>query len=180
MAAPRSMTAHTLNALKGWPAPHALDFATELDSGIPEANLPVLSGTVVRLNAAGKYELGLGTRLVMPLFLFPNSDDPDVVNEAPDASTERGAFVPITPTGAAVALVATGAYELVSTEFVAATSFAINDFLKAADAGVNAGKLDVGTLYTDMICGIVSRGKVDNGYGSSAIAFWPHPIFPTP
>ena len=44
----------------------------------------------------------------------------------------------------------------------------------------DAGKLDVGTLYTDMIVGIVSRGVVDNGYGHDAVAFWPFPVFPTP
>jgi len=179
MAAPRQMTAHTLDALKGWPAPHALDFAAELSESIPGANLPVLSGTVVRLNASGKFELGVGTSSVMPLFLFSNSDDPDVENDGGDASTDKGVFVPITPSGKAMALVATGAYELTSTEFVADT-YAPNDALTAATAGGNAGKLAKGTMYTDMIVGIVSRGQVDNGYGTDALAFWPHPVFPTP
>ncbi len=119
MAAPRQMTEHTLNALKGWPAPHALDHAAVLSESIPGANLPVLGGSVVRLNAAGKFELGVGTANVMPLFLFQNSDDPDVVNEGGDPATDKGVFIGITPSGKAMALVATGAYELTSTEFVA-------------------------------------------------------------
>jgi hypothetical protein len=178
MAAPRQMTAHTLNGLKGWPAPHALDFAAKLSEAIPGANLPVLSGTVVRLNSSGKFELGVGTAKVMPLFLFNNSDDPDVQNDGGDAATEAGVWVPVTPSGKAMALPATGAYELTSTEFVSDT-YAPNDALTAATAGGNAGKLAKGTMYTDMIVGIVSRGQVDNGYGFNALAFWPCPVFPS-
>jgi hypothetical protein len=40
------------------------------------------------------------------------------------------------------------------------------------------GKLRSGTINTNMIVGIVSRGVVDNGYGKNALAFWPCPIFP--
>jgi hypothetical protein len=179
MAAPRQMTEHTLNALKGWPSPHAVDHAAPLSESIDVANLPVLGGSVVRLNAAGKYELGVGTLNVMPLFLFQNSDDPDVQNDGGDPATDKGVFVAITPSGKAMALVASGAYELTSTEFVDDT-YAPNDPLTSAIAGATAGKIKKGTLYTDMIVGIVSRGKVDNGYGFDAIAFWPTPVFPTP
>ena len=77
-----------------------------------------------------------------------------------------------------MALVATGAYELTSTEFVADT-YAPNDALTSDTAGANAGLLKKGTMYTDMIVGIVSRGQVDNGYGFDSIAFWPVAVFPT-
>lgn len=178
MAAPRQMTQHTLNALKGWPSPHAVDHAAVLSESIPEANLPVLGGSVVRLNAAGKYELGVGTLKVMPLFLFQNSDDPDVQNDGGDPATEKGVFIGITPSGKIMALVATGAYELTSTEFVDDT-YAPNDPLTADISGGNAGKIKKGVIYTDMIVGLVSRGKVDNGFGFDAVAFWPTPVFPT-
>jgi hypothetical protein len=180
MAAPRQMTANTLNALKGWPQPAAVDFHTEFDASIPAANLPVLAGSVVHINASGKYELGVGTLSVMPLYMFNSSDDPDVVNEGGDPATEKGAWIPINPTGQAMALVAVGAYELVTTAFVADT-YAPNDALTSALApDAAAGSVKKGTLYTDMIVGIVSRGLVDNGYGHDAVAFWPHPVFPTP
>lgn len=178
MAAPRQMTASTLNALKGWPQPQAVDFETQLDASVPEANKPVLEGSVVHVNASGKYELGVGTTRVMPLFTFQSSDDPDVENDGGDASTDRGVWVPISPTGAIMALVAVGAYELVSTSFVA-DDYDPNDFLTSDLAGVNAGKLKKGVIYTDMIVGVVSRGKVDNGFGFTAVSFWPFPIFPT-
>ena len=176
MAAPRQMTANTLNALKGWPQMNAVDYHAELDSSITDA---VLAGSVVSLNSSGKFIQGVGTTKVMPMFLFSNSDDPDVANDGGDASTDAGVFVPISPTGQAMALVAVGAYELVSTAYVSAT-YAVNAPL-AADlaAGANPGLLQGGTLYTDMIVGFVSRGVVDNGYGKNALAFWPHPVFPT-
>jgi len=86
--------------------------------------------------------------------------------------------VPVTPTGQALALVAVGAYELVSTAFVAG-SYPPNTPLTANKSGSAApGKLRSGTLYTNMIVGIVSRGVVDNGYGKNALAFWPCPVFP--
>jgi len=179
MAAPRQMTANTLNALKGWPQMNAVDYHAELDSGIPGADLPVLAGAVVQLNATGNFILGVGTDSVMPLFLFNSSDDPDVSNDGGDASTDAGVFVPISPTGQAMALVAVGAYELVSTAYVAA-AYAPNDPLTAdKSGGGNPGLLQGGTMYTDMIVGLVSRGVVDNGYGKNALAFWPCPVFPT-
>jgi len=176
MAAPRQMTANTLNALKGWPQPAAVDFHTEFADTITDV---VLAGSVVHLNSSGNYELGVGTDSVMPLFLFNNSDDPDVVNEGGDPATEKGVWVAISPTGQAMALVAVGAYELVSTAYVDG-DYEPNDPLTSDKTGGDAGKLKVGTLYTDMVVGIVSRGEVDNGYGHNAVAFWPFPVFPTP
>ncbi len=177
MAVPRQMTQYTLNAIKGWPQPAAVDYHTEFDSSLDDTE--VLPGSVVHLNSDGRYELGVGTLSVMPLFMFNGSNDPDVRNEAGDPATEKGVWVPINPTGQAMALPAVGAYELVSTAFVDG-AFAPNDPLTAALAGGDAGKLTVGTMYTDMIVGIVSRGVVDNGYGEDAVAFWPFPVFPNP
>jgi hypothetical protein len=180
MAAPRQMTANTLNALKGWPNMNAVDYHAEFDSSIPSGDLPVLAGSVISLNSSGNFILGVGTTSVMPMFCFSNSDDPDVGNDGGDASTDAGVFVPISPSGQAMALVASGAYELVSTVFVSA-AYAPNDPLTAdLSGGSNPGQLQAGLLYTDMIVGVVSRGVVDNGYGKNALAFWPFPVFPTP
>jgi len=177
MAAARKMTSETLNALKGWPQMAAVDFTTEFDSAIV-ARVP--AGSVVHVNDDGKFALGVGTTPVMPLFTFQASDDPDVANDDGDPSTEKGVSVPINPTGQVTALVAIGAYELVSTAYVAG-EYDINDPLTSdTGSGADAGKLQVGTLYTDMIVGFVSRGEVDNGYGQDAVAFWPFPVFPTP
>jgi len=167
------MTQYTLNALKGWPQPAAVDFNTTFDPTVIAGNAVVLPGSVVHLSPAGQYLLGVGDLKVMPLFMFNGSDDPDVMNNSADASTTKGVFIPINPTGQAMALVAIGAYELVSTAFVAGT-YAPNDHLTSTvSPAIDAGQLKVGTVWTDTICGIVSRGVVDNGYGYDAIAFWP-------
>jgi len=176
MAAPRQMTANTLNALKGWPQPAAVDFHSEFAETVVG---PVLPGSVVHLNPAGKYVLGVGNKRVMPLFLFSGSEDPDVRNPSGNPATEKGVWVPIAPTGQAMALVAVGAYELVSTAFVPGSNYLPNAPLTSDETGPNAGKLRVGNLYTNMIVGFVSRGIVDNGYGHDAVAFWPCPVFPT-
>jgi len=179
MAAPRQMTANTLNALKGWPQMNAVDYHTAFDSSIPSADLPVLAGSVLSLNAAGNYILGVGTTPVMPLFSFNSSDDPDVSNDGGDASTDAGVWIPIAPTGQSMALVATGAYELVSTAFVDGAYPPNTPLTADVSGGTAPGKLVAGIRYTDMIVGIVSRGVVNNGYGKNALAFWPFPIFPT-
>ena len=176
MAAPRQMTANTLNALKGGPQMNAVDYTAAFDAGVTSV---VPAGSVVSLNSSGKFILGVGNLKVMPMFLFANSDDPDIVNDGGDASTVKGVFIPIGPTGQALALVATGAYELVTTSYVSG-SYAPNAALTSATSGGNAGKLTAGTMYTNMIVGLVSRGVVDNGYGKNALAFWPCPVFPTP
>lgn len=175
MAAPRQMTANTLNALKGWPQMNAVDYTAAFDAAVTSV---VPAGSVVSLNSSGKFILGVGNLKVMPMFLFANSDDPDIVNDGGDASTVKGVFIPIGPTGQALALVATGAYELVTTSYVSG-SYLPNAALTSATTGSNAGKLSAGTMYTNMIVGLVSRGVVDNGYGKNALAFWPCPVFPT-
>lgn len=176
MAAPRQMTANTLNALKGWPQMNAVDYTAAFDAAVTSV---VPAGSVVSLNSAGKFILGVGNNPVMPMFLFANSDDPDISNDGGNASTDKGVFIPIGPTGQALALVATGAYELVSTSYVAG-SYSPNTALTSPTSTGDVGKLKAGTMYTNMIVGIVSRGVVDNGYGKNALAFWPCPVFPTP
>lgn len=179
MAAPRQMTANTLNALKGWPSQSAVDFVAKLSSTVTVD--PVLAGSVVSLNTTNEFVLGVGTGDVMPLFLFNNSDDPDVANDGGTASTDKGVWVPVAPTGQMMALVATGAYELVSTAITGAnTTFRTNIPLTAATGNVAAsGKLAAATWADgNTIVGIVSRdcntAFQDNGYGVDAVAFWPY------
>jgi hypothetical protein len=180
MSSPRRMTANTLNALKGWPNMNAVDYSTGFASSIPAGDLPILAGSVVSLDPSGNFILGVGQNAVMPMFLFNNSDDPDVTNDGGDAATEKGVWIAMSPTGQAMALVAVGAYELVSTAFVPG-SYPPNTPLTAdLSGGGDPGLLQAGVLYTDMIVGIVSRGKVNNGYGREALAFWPCPVFPAP
>lgn len=173
------MTAKTLNALKGWPQQAAVDFHTEYGDEVFDLVDVVDPGMVLHLDADGLYQLGVGDENVMPLFAFNGSHDPDVLNDGGDAATEKGVWVPMSPTGQAMALVGIIAAELVSTAFVDG-QYDPNDPLTADDSGADAGKLAVGVIGTNMIVGFVSRGVVDNGWGHDAVAFWPHPVFPGP
>jgi hypothetical protein len=144
---------------------------------------------------------GGGALQVMPMFNFQASDDPDVTNSYPVNTNpayatmttnpnsptysvpvaQAGGWVPIQPSGGMMSLVAVGSYELVSTSFYLRTgqTFHVNDHLTATTyPDANAGLLQIGTLGTDTICGVVSRstnadGTTDNGYGTEAVAFWP-------
>jgi hypothetical protein len=121
---------------------------------------------------------GVGNQKVMPIFMFSASDDLDVaITDAGDPANDKGVFIPISPTGQALGFPANGAYELASTAIIAG-NFNPNDPLTSPDSGANAGLLTVGTMHTNMICGIVSRGVVDNGYGIEAVAFWPERVYP--
>lgn len=172
------MTAKTLNALKGWPAPAAVDFHAEFDAAALAILNPIPPGAVLHLSSVGTYLLGVGTLQVMPLFNFASSDDPDVNNDGGNAATEKGVWVPISPTGQAMALPAKGSYELVSTYFDITGSYPPNTPLTSPLSGANAGKLVAGLMHTDMIVGITSRGVVDNGYGTDGLAFWPEAVYP--
>lgn len=174
----KQMTAKTLNALKGWPQMNAVDYVAKLSSTVSAGDLPLPPGSVVSLNTAGDFIIGVGNSNVMPMFLFYGTDSDMVSNDGGDPSTDVGAWIPMTPSGELIALVANGAYELVSTAYVDGQTYNPNTPLTANKTGsAKPGYLRPGTINTNMIVGLVSRGVVDNGYGHSAVAFWPCPIF---
>lgn len=177
MSAPVQMTSQRLNALKGWPRPHAVDFTSKLDASVATR---VQAGSVVYLSAAKTFKLGVGNTNRMPMFLLWPSDSLNVTNNGGNPATDKRGWVPIVPVGDNAALVAIGAYELVSTNYDPSPTYNPNDFLTSPDSGGNAGWITKGVLGTNMICGVVSRGVVDNGYGFNAIAFWPVmlPVYP--
>lgn len=182
MADPVFMTEKTLNAVKGWPNQAAVDFHAAFAQSVIDDYTRVEQGSVVHLNEDLEFELGVGSLDVMPMFTFQASDDPDVENNGGNAATKKGAWIPVSPTGQVMALVANGAYELVSTAFdpddeddLTPNALLTSPVAPSADAGL----LKPGTKYDDTICGMVSRGVVDNGYGYDAVAFWPLLILPT-
>jgi hypothetical protein len=194
MAVPRQMTAHSLDAKKGWPSPHAVDFdatfkasASDTDNGL-HTDKPAFAGSLVSLDASGNFVFGVADA-AMPMWLFQNSDDPDVTNDggtllADPATTDGtyGAWAAVAPTGKLMALVAVGAYELNTTEFTG-TSFAPNDPLMADSAAengqhANRGKVDeYAWAQSDGsepdVVGIVSRAEAKNSHGVLEVSFWP-------
>lgn len=186
MGTPRQMTAHTLDAPKGWPSPHAVDFRAKLSTNVTID--PFFAGRCVHLNGAGEYESGVpagGAGIGhMALFVFQNSDDPDVANPGGITGLESddpGGWMAVAPTGQIMGLVAEGAYELETTEFEPETSlgevYAPGDLLQGINANADAvtgGRITKGIQYVVPIVGVVSRGVVAHGIsGKDVLAFWP-------
>lgn len=175
MALPTSMTLHTLDARKGWPRPNAVDYDAKFNTTDLATLGTAYAGRCVHVHSDGTFKYGV-SGAQMPLFLFVSSNDADVSNPGGTVTTDAGAWVPIAPIGKMMALVAIGAYELETTEFVGdVDDYVPNDVLKSATGtGSDAGKLDrSATKYTDSIVGVVSRPGYTNSHGKSAIAFWP-------
>jgi hypothetical protein len=185
-AAPSQMFEHALDYPKGYPREKQLDFEAAMHADVVKS--PVYGGSCVHveLTSGVPYFLPGAKGTQMPLFLVGSDSDVDVSVPGGDHWTS------ISPAGKQVALVATGAYELATTEFLnAPTTYSANDILHSptedqvtsgseADAGKlyktrswtggNAGAL---TLYTDSVCGVVSRGKYTNQHRVSVLGFWP-------
>jgi hypothetical protein len=177
---PRQMTDHTLDAIKGWPSPYAVDYSAKFKAAdivtLAAAGTEPRAGRVVTLDSNGDFVYGMAD-YQMPLFLFASQNDPDVSNAGGDpagTAADAGSWVPIVPNGKLLALVATGGYELETTEFVAAT-YVYNEWLKAATGTTDAssGKLVTVAQGAAACCGVVSRPTRTNAYGRSVLAFWP-------
>lgn len=193
MVGPSLMFEHALNPIKGWFDEAALDIEGQLSANVTVD--PVRGGRVVHVQSmtqrgavqVPELELGLaGTD--MALFLIQGSDAFDVANPG---TSPGGAFVhqSIAPIGIQSALVATGGYELQTTEFNSARTYVPGDLLTADQANadaVNGGLLDnqnagdnaltvpsAGGGTSNAICGVVSRGAFNNEHGVAALHFWP-------
>lgn len=182
MPVPRQMTAHTLEAPKGWPSPHAVDYAAPFDSTdlatLRAAGHEVYAGRCVHVENTGALKYGCTGRQ-MPMFVFQNSDDPDVENPGGTPSTDPHVWIAVAPTGVLNCLVAKGAYELATTEFDATQNYDVNELLYAATGTTNATS---GVLTNAGIggedwpavaaVGVVSRGRTAAG-ASDAQAIYP-------
>ena len=179
MTAPSLMFEHRLTPTKGWFQPAALDHQAKMSANV---EFSPNAGRVVHLNAAGEFEMGIAGAS-MPLFLFSGASDFDV---AIPGVTPGGLFMhkAISPAGNLQALVATGGYELQSTEFDTTKTYAPNELLTAAASNcnsatggviTNAGTGDGGRVeqFVDPVCGVVSRGSFNNEHGVPVVAFWP-------
>ena len=177
---PSAMFLHTLNPLKGWPSPHAVDFAGKISANVTITE--VVAGRVVHvssiINGVPQLEMGcVGPQ--MAIFLFQSNLDPDVTNPSVTGDTT----VAIAPKGISAGLVAIGAYELESTEFDTSLVYLPNQPLRAVASNTDSttgGRLTnagVGTngsgTFANAICGCVSRGAYQNAYGQRSLAFWP-------
>lgn len=180
MAVPTQMFTNTLDAIKGWFHEAALDHSAEFTSGqVDNASNAITykQGMCVSLASTGKYALGVGGTNVA-IFLLNSEDDPDVANASFSGS---GEWVAVGPSGTLSGLVATGGYELETTEYVDG-AYTIGAPLKSTMSSVaNPGLLQRGTVFLEACCGIVSKaqvaasasGHVKNSHGQSVLRFWP-------
>lgn len=163
---PAQMFDFELNQKKGWPSPYAVDYHAAYKSG----ETGVKAGMVVSLDANGEFVRGMNSTGAMAIFALQNQADFDV---ASDVGNVAG--------GVGSGLVACGAYELQTTEFVT-DAYSPNDPLTVESVGADNGKLKKGTLYTDPIVGVVSAGQSDSEHNATIklLAFWPVWLPPTP
>ncbi len=188
------MTNHEAYAIKGWFKSGALDKAAPADLSNLHADVDAIqNGSVVSLNSSGQFQLGLEEN-AMPIFILQNSYDHDVAGpdgniigafNAGSVDESTGRYTPAGYTAASRApisgimngLVATGGYEIKSTEFDASETYTPNMPLTAGAPGeADAGLLKPGEHCVDTICGIVSdvipAGGIVNEHRVSVISFW--------
>lgn len=146
----------------------------------------VVRGSVVSLNAKGEMVLGLpegsGNVYPMPMFAKKNAFDPDVETGAVGAST--GEILADSIVGKRMtAYVATGAFELETSEFDKEGVYAPNTALVASATTGKEGKVAPAAenaIYGDKtVLGVVSRVPFRsqasfnvNGTGINRICFW--------
>jgi hypothetical protein len=157
-------------------------FVAPISTGDADGGDKIVRGSVVSLNAEGKMVLGLpegtGNLYPMPMFAKKNSFDPDVQTGAVGAQTGE-ILASSTVGGLMTAYVATGAFELESSEF-ATGEYKVNMAL-VANAEGKVAPADENAVYgAKTVVGIVSkvpfRSKASmnvNGTGVNRICFWP-------
>ena len=181
MAAPTQMFTNTLDAIKGWFHEAALDHSAEIAGSQTDGTnaLEYKQGMCCSLDADNKLALGC-EKANVAIFLLNSEDDPDVANVSFGGNhlhTASGDWIAVGPSGKLSGLVATGGYELETTEYLTADAYAVGAPLKSRITGIaHAGKLQGGNAYQDAIVGIVSKkqtsGGNKNAHGQLVLRFW--------
>jgi len=176
MAAPDLPFEHAVDIKKGWFDMASLDYSAKL--GTVGYTLP--RGRVVHLeHVAGKEVFLPGVRATdVAIFLLNGANDADVAN---DGTTASGKFVQqaISPSGKLSGVVATGGYEIDSTEFDSTRTYVAGDLL-TAHLGASSSDAATGGVLTNAsvtqfvtpVVGVVSSGKHTNHNGVSTLSFW--------
>lgn len=173
MPAPDLMFEHGLDVKKGWFDMASLDYSAKMSSDVTYA---VKRGRVVHVDPnTGTFVPGAHNTNVA-IFLLNGSEDADVSNPG---TTAAGNFMhqAVAPTGKLSGLVATGGYEISSTEYDASKTYKPGDLLTAAVSTTNAAVGGVLTndgveQFVNPVVGVVSSGAAKNHNGINAISFW--------
>jgi hypothetical protein len=174
MPAPNLLTENGLDVKKGWFDMASLDYAAKLASTV---TFMVQRGRVVHVNTNGDFVPG-AHKTSPAIFLLNGSEDADVSNPG---TTAAGNFMhlAVAPTGKLSGLVATGGYEISTTEFVAGNTYRPGDLLSATRSDASTPAATDGRLtnynvtqYTTPVVGVVSSGAGKNHNGIQALSFW--------
>jgi hypothetical protein len=170
--APNRITEKGLDVKKGWFDMASLDYSAKMSSAV---TFDVPAGRVVHLDTNGEFRPGAHSTGVA-LFLLQGSADADVSNPGTTAS---GNFMhkAIAPTGKLTGLVATGGYEIASSEFDSTLTYTPGQLLTATASNTNAttgGRITNAsvTQFVTPVVGVVSSGKAKNHNGVYALSFW--------
>jgi hypothetical protein len=171
MATPAQMYDHKLNPLKGWPSPYALDKAAPVADG----EEGIIWGKVGHLDPVdAKFRVGLNGNN-MPIFFWRSESHFDAMGGDDGNISLYGNMKGVS------GLVATGSYELQTTEFEAGQTYNPNTPLTAVEAaGDDKGKITPGAFYTDTVCGVVSDGQSVNAHKRAVVSFWSYFLPATP
>jgi hypothetical protein len=162
---------HALNPAAGYDPLYALHKYAKLSDDVLNAVDAVPAGRVAYVDNAGEFQLADGASATMPttampVYLWQGSHSYDVRNDGTSSTTGRMHWFGINPGGVMSGLVATGGYELQTTEFDADQDYLPNQLLTCDedDDGI-AGRMtnqsqasegDLVTQYVDWVCGVAS------------------------
>ena len=148
---------HLIEAKAGSDRMHDLHYTAEAASGQDWDR-----GALVSLNAAGALVTGCGDH-DMPMWAINATDDFDV-------DSDIGNFI----SNKIACWVATGGYELFTTEYKTTETFAPNDLLTAG-LTTDLGLVKLAeTAHSDaVVVGCVSSGVATDVYSQSILNFWP-------
>lgn len=158
---PAQMFDHILNVVKGPSLMHRLDKHAAPATG--QSN--IFQGALCSLNNSGQLVkgcgAGVGANRPMPMFAIQNIDDFDANSDVGNISG-----------GVMSAVVATGGFEIETTEYVSA-SYNCNDLLTSG-ISANLGKVTKATAaYGDEpVVGVVSRPVFANADSKNVLTLW--------
>ena len=158
---PAQMFDHTLNVIKGPSLMHRLDFAAA-----PKAGEVIRAGSVCSIDASGQLVAGCpaGTAMnqPMPMFAIQNVDDFDANSDIGNMSG-----------GVMSAIVATGGFEIETTEYEVSGVYNPNDLITASSSTPgHIARMGEAPYGGQVAVGCVSKGVSTNADGKSVVRFW--------
>lgn len=161
---PSQMFDHNIDVVKGPSLMHRLDF-----HAAPVADEALNEGSLMSLDSDGKFIAGCppgagGSNIIpMPIFALQGIDDFDANSDVGNISG-----------GVMSGVVATGGFEIATTEFEIGPTYAPNTLLTSDEAGTKGLVTEAAGLPygAETICGVVSKTNSVNADGKQMLSFW--------